>query len=211
MAELWLTPKQAAAIMALAENNMKMTPAAQSLGLCYSTFWNRIEGIREKTRLDPRRFRDLAELEHIAMEVLHEKGTSEKQKTERIGHGACNPADVPPPVRRCRRRRSEVPRADRGQNDAKPAGSRGRNAKSLWPTGRLERLGTGVPALICIKKDIGELFEECQPPVGSVLHAFLYQPGRRDQSSPPFCALEYGGRLVVLRKGEYGIVKKGDT
>lgn len=194
--------------MALVGNGMKLTIAADSLGLCSSTFYNRIDAIKRRTKLDPRRFHDLVELEHIAMEVLHEKAKTEEQPKKRPDLHPRNTADAPSSVRRSSGRGAEVPRPGCGQDDAESAGGNGRNEKNLWPEGKLKRLGVGDRKMIRVTKDVQELFDECRPPVGAVFEAAVFDPDSIRQRTVPFCAVEYGGKLVILRVGEYEVIGK---
>lgn len=50
------------AVTAYANNNMKLCPAAKEVGIDYRTMSLRLDQIYRKTQLDPKCFRDLAEM-----------------------------------------------------------------------------------------------------------------------------------------------------
>lgn len=64
--------KDAQTIMAYANANMKLGKAADELMIDYRTLASRLDFIYKRTKLNPRRFRDLAELVRIIDEVNDE-------------------------------------------------------------------------------------------------------------------------------------------
>lgn len=64
--------KDAQTIMAYANANMKLGKAADELMIDYRTLASRLDFIYKRTKLNPRRFRDLAELVRIIDEINDE-------------------------------------------------------------------------------------------------------------------------------------------
>lgn len=60
-----LLGKDAQTILAYANNNMKLGKAADELMIDYRTLSSRLDFIYKRTKLNPRKFRDLAKLVEI--------------------------------------------------------------------------------------------------------------------------------------------------
>ena len=60
-----LIGKDAEAILAFADCNMRYKPAAEMLGVHFETLSRRLSSIARRTKLDPRNFRDLVKLVQI--------------------------------------------------------------------------------------------------------------------------------------------------
>jgi len=64
-----LLDKDAQTIIAYANNNMKLGKAADELMIDYRTLASRLDFIYKRTKLNPRRFRDLVKLVQILDEA----------------------------------------------------------------------------------------------------------------------------------------------
>lgn len=65
-----MTPEEAKAILALAENGLRIEPATKMLYLHRSTLCRRIQRIKKKTGMDPLNFFDMQTLVPKAKQIL---------------------------------------------------------------------------------------------------------------------------------------------
>lgn len=57
-----MTSRQQQAVLAMADNGMRVTKAAETLGIDGSTMYEHFVRIRRETKLDPQKFWDLVKL-----------------------------------------------------------------------------------------------------------------------------------------------------
>lgn len=67
-----LMDKDAKAILAFAESNMRLTVAAGMLGIDYRTLDSRLNYIYKRSKLNPKKFRDLVKLVRLLDERTDE-------------------------------------------------------------------------------------------------------------------------------------------
>jgi len=67
-----LLDKDTKAILAFAESNMRLTVAAGMLGIDYRTLDTRLNYIYKRSKLNPKKFRDLVELVRLVDERTDE-------------------------------------------------------------------------------------------------------------------------------------------